>query len=573
MSFPTRTQAQESRTAISRMYVTMRHLFNRGYYKPNGASGRSLRDALNAIKPEIYGSIADQEKVELDGLVYILDRLPVGIEECRFVKLIADEGYRQTGMEVIIPSKRRRNCYRLDRETMLIEVTRGRSEIYDILTHLTFMYLEANKIARNARDHDGNITHEWMMLERIVCGPKEAPAGQAEDMSFRHQAFSYLSTLLGRTFQEATEAYERLEGIRDYNHGLFNTIYWLGKMSMEEEVNEEHERTVKFTSTLRDWVGHHIHGERWANNIQEALTKQGWQDRPLHIISANLHSVRNCLYGIAALKEQGVSTDGMNLYGMAELLSSSEGQVLNQSIQDYAEKHGMLALSKTGGTNIEVQLFDTSALSDIPLPTELNGWRMGKNDGDESPILLVMDYAFGEQAFEVLDELLKPYDVDEKAVRNIPSISIMGKAGTLVGGKGDLMIPTAHVFEGTADNYPFENDITLEDFEGCGIPAAEGAMVTVLGTSLQNKEILKYFKDSSWAVIGIEMEGAHYQKAIQAAAHIRKSIQKEVKVRYAYYSSDNPLITGATLASGSLGMVGVRPTYLITVKFLEKILK
>jgi hypothetical protein len=68
------------------------------------------------------------------------------------------------------------------------------------------------------------------------------------------------------------------------------------------------------------------------------------------------------------------------------------------------------------------------------------------------------------------------------------------------------------------------------------------------------------------------MEGAHYQKAIQSHAHIRRSIPANVKVRYAYYASDNPLLTGATLASGSLGSLGVKPTYLITLKCLEKIL-
>ena len=120
--------------------------------------------------------------------------------------------------------------------------------------------------------------------------------------------------------------------------------------------------------------------------------------------------------------------------------------------------------------------------------------------------------------------------------------------------------------------FPFENDLTATDFDGCGLPVYEGPMVTVLGTSLQNRDILEYFKDSSWQVIGIEMEGAHYQKAIQVAARIRRSIPKDVRVMYAYYASDNPLITGATLASGSLGLVGVRPTYVITTKILEKIL-
>ena len=68
------------------------------------------------------------------------------------------------------------------------------------------------------------------------------------------------------------------------------------------------------------------------------------------------------------------------------------------------------------------------------------------------------------------------------------------------------------------------------------------------------------------------MEGAHYQKAIQAASKIRHSISENVKVRYAYYASDNPLETGSTLASGGLGSTGVKPTYIITRKILEQIL-
>jgi hypothetical protein len=108
-------------------------------------------------------------------------------------------------------------------------------------------------------------------------------------------------------------------------------------------------------------------------------------------------------------------------------------------------------------------------------------------------------------------------------------------------------------------------------FEGNAIPVYSGPMVTVLGTSLQNKDLLRFFHESTWEVIGLEMEGAYYQKAIQSASKIRKSIPPNVKVRYAYYASDNPLETGSTLASGGLGTTGVKPTYLITVKILEQI--
>jgi hypothetical protein len=46
-------------------------------------------------------------------------------------------------------------------------------------------------------------------------------------------------------------------------------------------------------------------------------------------------------------------------------------------------------------------------------------------------------------------------------------------------------------------------------------------MVTVLGTSLQNRDLLKFFHESTWGVIGLEMEGS-YQKAIQSASKLEK---------------------------------------------------
>ena len=135
----TRSRAQESSGAIERIYITMRHLFNRGFYKPMGVSGETLREALLALRPEIYGSIAE-EKVELNGLLYVIERLPIGIEECRFINLTSEEGYSDSQFKPIIPPKRRRNCYRIDDEQMNVEITRGRSDIYDILTHLTLFY-------------------------------------------------------------------------------------------------------------------------------------------------------------------------------------------------------------------------------------------------------------------------------------------------------------------------------------------------------------------------------------------------------------------------------------------------
>ena len=155
------TRAQESTNAIERLYITMRHLFNRGFYKPMGVSGETLRNALLLLRPEIYGSIAE-EKAELSGLMYVLERLPEGIEQCRFINLTSDEGYSKSHFKAIVPPKRRRNCYRIDAEQMNVEITRGRSDIYDILTHLTFLFIESGKICNRVLIEDTDKTiRDW----------------------------------------------------------------------------------------------------------------------------------------------------------------------------------------------------------------------------------------------------------------------------------------------------------------------------------------------------------------------------------------------------------------------------
>ncbi|MGW9684592.1 DUF6909 family protein [Flagellimonas sp. 2504JD1-5] len=550
------TRAQESTNAIERMYITMRHLLNRGFYKPSGVSGNALRNALLLLRPEIYGTIAE-EKAELNGLIYVLERLPKGIEECRFVNLTSDEGFSKSHLKAIVPPKRRRNCYRIDDEQMNIEITRGRSDIYDILTHLTFLYIESGKICKRVLVEDGKATiRDWDKLADFV-------KSEEKEESEREIAMIHTANILGRTYDEVVELHNSLKSKQDPDRFL-NVVYWLGKLAIEEETTGN-KRTITFSPLLRERLGHHIHGERWADMIKETLSKNNLLHRPIHIISANMHSVMNSLFAKKALAKEFPDTESLDIY---ESLSSSGNKDLRKKVMEVGAKNGMIFIDDTSGANIDVQIFDSAKFGKdtccYALPKDL--------PEEERPVIFVMDYAFGEQAYETIDELLKPIEENgQKQFLNVDSISIMGKAGILEGGKGDLMIPSAHIFEGTADNYPFKNELCAADFEGYGLKVLEGTMVTVLGTSLQNKDILKFFHESTWSVIGLEMEGVHYQKAIQSASKIRKSINKDVKVRYAYYASDNPLETGSTLASGGLGTTGVKPTYLITDRILKQI--
>ncbi|WP_092736423.1 DUF6909 family protein [Riemerella columbipharyngis] len=549
-----KSRARETTEAIERLYITMRHLFYRGFFKPGGVSGKSLRSLLMVIQPEIYGSMSIPNKVELNGLLYVLDRLPEGIEECAFVHLTSDEGFSKASFEPIVPKKRRRNCYRIDQHQMNIEVLLGRSEIYDILTHLTFLYLEADKIRNIGFDLSKDCTprRTWTIIEEVAKGEKKFTRKEKE------VAIIQLSALLGRTFEETLDAYKKFGDEKNPDR-LFKIIYHLGMVSLSDW-KAEREREIFFSAILKERVGHHFFGEKWANKVKQVLVENNLHTRPLNIISANMHSVKNMLYANDAL---GLKCKKEADYKLYEKISNDAS--LREKISAYAIEQGMIYIKDQSGSNIDVQIIDLKNFDSKNTP-------FCEKKIKREEVIIVFDYAFGEQAFEIMDELLKPFEVnEEKFNMMVRSISIMGKAGILTGQKGDIMIPSSHIFEGMADNYPFENALSLEDFQDDELKSFEGSMITVLGTSLQNKDILSYFMTTSWKAIGLEMEGAHYQKAIQVASKIRHHINPDLFLCYAYYASDNPLETGSTLSSGGLGLTGVKPTYLITRRILEKI--
>lgn len=552
------TKAQRGRLAIRVFKITADALALRGYYKPSGKSGQTLEHALREISPEIYGTMNDERSIELDGLEYVIDRLPKGIEECTRIVLTAQEDLANTAFEKIEPLKRRRISYRMSESEICFVITRGLSEVYDVITHLTFLNIEAEKIHQQMKDPTGETSKAWKELGRTIENL------DSMDVEKLDQAVWNLSILLGRTYQETKAVYEALEKNRidhNSNNGLFRTVYFLGNRVERSHTQKDEELLIYFTPSFRDMIAHQKVSRMWGISVKQKLKELGLLHKPIHIISANMHSVMNTLYGHSYFFQRAHAVDGVDLYETVKTIKDETDQV-----KEYAESNGMTHVEDTSGANIDYQIIDLSKLNNVAFHPDIK-----RGEGLSDSVILVMDYAFGTQAFEVMDELLNPLDEDpELNMKTARSISIMGKAGILPGSKGDIMLGTAHVAEGSAHNYPVDNDICPEDFDG-SIDVYVGPILTVLGTSLQNRDVLEKFQNTSWKAIGLEMEGGHYQRAIEAAK-IRGHILKNVKVRYAYYASDNPLKSGQTLASGGMGDEGIKPTYMITKAILEKII-
>ncbi len=555
------TRAQKARVAIRSFKTIAYALALRGFYRPSGRMGQTLADCLITLSPEIYGSMNDPRVVELNGLEYVIDRLPRGIEECTRIILTEEEQFGENAFEKIIPLKRRRACYRISDNEICFVITRGLSEIYDILTHITFLNLEAKKIRTRMNDETGSVTNEWRDLEKIIDRIDNLTKQEVE------QAIWDLSLVVGRSYHETRKVYDSFEKNKrenKSNNGLFSLIYNLGKRVEQEQKSRENYLTVHLTPSLMNIIAHQRYGEQWAEDIKNKLLTLNLQDRPLHIISANLHSVLNLVYGYAGIRACGNQTDRADdeLYRFVKCLRDQGADIIK-----FAATHGFHELPDRSGTHIDCQIIDTGGLDGVAFHPDLK-LNMSTAADEKKPVLLVMDYAFGAQAFEVMDRLLEPFNKNHDMLMNVRSISVMGKAGILPGKKGDIMLATAHVIEGSSDNYIFDNDLSRKDFDP-DINVYAGPVITVLGTSLQNRDLLEKFQ-SSWNTIGLEMEGGHYQRAISAAI-IKRHISKDVKVRYAYYASDNPLTSGQTLAAGVMGAEGVRPTYMVTKVILEKI--
>ena len=157
---------------------------------------------------------------------------------------------------------------------------------------------------------------------------------QADELD---QAIWNLSIILGRTYKETRTTYEYLEGNRrscNSNNGLFNIIYTLGKRMIEEQLSEKEELTLYFTPSLHDMIGHHKYASLWAQSIKERLYQLGFQERPLHVISANMHSVRNTLYGAGMLLARGEKVPD-DLYEMVRQIRTQ-----GKKVSEYAERHG-----------------------------------------------------------------------------------------------------------------------------------------------------------------------------------------------------------------------------------------
>eukprot|EP01104_Vermistella_antarctica_P014726 TRINITY_DN468_c0_g1_i1.p1 TRINITY_DN468_c0_g1~~TRINITY_DN468_c0_g1_i1.p1 ORF type:complete len:481 (+),score=75.56 TRINITY_DN468_c0_g1_i1:620-2062(+) len=338
----------------------------------------------------------------------------------------------------------------------------------------------------------------------------------------------------------------------------------------------------------------------WTKMVKKVLDDHGLGDRPLHIISSNLFSVVDLLSSfsrdpkyrkeldaiyttgcLSEVYEQARSLDPKhNVTDNMRYLATREWvkQDLNrQHHTEYLEETcGVYTLPNTCDTGIGMQIIDLGKLdfarADPRLGMGVQGPLLSKSymstlNKDNAPVILNFDYAFGDQAGNVLSQLLEHFK------KQVASVSIMGKAGTLAGQRGTIMVPTYFIADTSMDVLEFwdGNSLCARDlsqFTPACVESVAGPCLTVVGTVLQTNTVLNYWKNV-WKVIGLEMEGYSYMKCL-CQYSLLGYLSRDAQINFAYYASDNPL-QGETLAQ-DFGYTGTSSLYAISIGILKNIL-
>jgi len=219
--------------------------------------------------------------------------------------------------------------------------------------------------------------------------------------------------------------------------------------------------------------------------------------------------------------------------------------------KDEERSWGILRIDDQATTGIGVQIIDTAAM---------------RPGSPGRKFLVNIDYAFGEQAEEIIHNLITLFS------RQIRSVNVLGKAGALTGRRGDILVPTAFVLQADDSFQPLPAPPPLDGLRA-RLPRAgvhPGPLLTVAGTLLQNRPLLHFYRNI-WRCVGLEMEGIYYARKVTESIELRV-LDPGVVQRYFYYVSDLPLEKGERLSAPLAPNEGIPPLYAITREILAAIL-
>ena len=507
-----------------------------------------LVEDYRTLHPALHPRL-DSTEIDTDALSYAVARLPTDVTRTHTWYLTAHlsalYANPDSKFESVSTHARRRSAWRQIPGKTLVLLRDGISDITDLLTCLCAYAVEAMKIRTRCRSSELLVALQRRRLGEDV---PEAELIAMCGLSDTERAG------LQRIWPD--DLWERIRDILLHHEDI--------ALDCDFQVDNYN------ASAAEQWT-------RQIRDVARGLIDLEDPTLDVHIISSNTHSVGNCLSAYTARRRDEILAWGrqhrpadcaQEWADVSDLLYVLTRHYIAQTAgareECIAEERaaGHFRLRTTAFTGIAVDLIDVRRLD-----PELVDPALSIVSPDRPTLIVNVDYAFGQQAEEILSNLLFVFG---HAVR---SVSVIGKAGGLVGHRGDIMLPRATLLQQGDVLHPLPNaDLDAARLAALapGRTVHEGPVLTVAGTLLQNRQLLHFYR-RFWRCVGLEMEGSFFARTLTAAISAG-IVRADVATRFAYYTSDVPLDPDSTLSESLSANEGVPPLYAITRAILAQIL-
>ena len=341
---------------------------------------------------------------------------------------------------------------------------------------------------------------------------------------------------------------------------------------------------------------------QWWSPAGKLLNELGLHDRPVYFISSNTHSIVNVLSGVAGRRTNQL-TSYIRETGHAELLPELEkheaGETRSslENLLYFTARHyfadpigngdrrrrseeererGIYHIDPRTSVDVGIQIIELAKLDPSSFDSRLcrDGEQFDPHATDA--VVVNVNYPLGLGAYHLMSQVGMVTDT-------LQGIYVLGKAATLNGRIGDVMIANVVFDEHSGNTYWFDNCFAYEDLAPYlvfGSALDNQKAVTVKGTYLQNQGYLDFYYRENFTVV--EMEAGPYLSAIYEdvflgrhpageAINLSQHGPNHMDLGVIHYASDTPFSRAHTLGARGLSFHGMDSTYASTIAILRRV--
>ncbi|MEX1018165.1 MAG: hypothetical protein WDZ49_00825 [Litorilinea sp.] len=583
-------------------------LYIRTYYSLLRSSGpvrvRSLEDTHVAMNSSLHQQAASPH-LDVSALVYCTLRLPEVMSQARLMIMgQMEDVFRRAGYDVeswaAVRARARRRKFYFQTETgILAAYIASVSDIDDLIPCMTTYQIEWNKM------HD--LLANTSLGQQLGASCAASDAGQPDaELSAAPSSDAPSPDAAAPDAPLSSETLEEVRQILGLSEMDFARVrqIWPGDRLHTNIRRVAHSRLDFRVHVLGSGLSDYRRGvQYWWRRIEDDSAALALADQPIYFVSSNVHSLVNLISGVA-WEHQDELLDYVRSENPEGLLDEYEriqedhhghlanffyyvartymaqpgpGRRLAEKVMTREQEAGITRVNDPYCLDVEAQVMQISRLRQNWLDPRLDvfldeEWALLHQS---DALIFNIDYPLGMAAYHIFSQVAT-------AVDQILGVYILGKAATLNGRVGDVMIPNVVYDEHSRNSYLFRNCFTAQDvapYIEHGSVFDNQKAVTVRGTILQNRDFMHVFYEEGYT--DIEMEAGPYLSGIYEDIYPKRYPDDEIvnlfintpyDIGLIHYASDTPISRRQSLLSKSLSYFGMDATYASSVAVMRRIL-